>query len=124
MNFLEETREAIESSGHSPKDIIFIGSEQTNHQCSWEEFKQLADQEYDNDFGGSEVAEDLIFVFSDGTKLWRGEYDGSEWWEYSAPFESPEDKPRKEIKQLINHGGGWTTIEKMPEHKGKDLEVK
>ncbi len=91
-NLLEETKSAIADSGHTEADIIFIGSEQSGHQCTWEEFCVLADKEYDNGYGNPEVAYDLIIVFSDGHKMWRGEYDGSEWWEYSSPFAMPTEK--------------------------------
>ena len=73
MNLLQETREAITESGHNETDIVFIGSEKTGHQCSWQEYCTLADIEYDSSFGAPEVAGDLIIVFSDGQKLWRGE---------------------------------------------------
>lgn len=38
--------------------------------------------EYDNGYGGQEL-EGTIW-YSDGTWSERGEYDGSEWWEYRA----------------------------------------
>ena len=89
-NLLQETKEAIESSGHNETDVVFIGSEKSGHQCTWGEFCQLADVEYDSGYGSSQVAQDLIIVFCDGQKLWRGEYDGSEWWEHSTPFKRPD----------------------------------
>lgn len=89
MNLLEETQDAIIDSGHTAKDIIFIGSKVSEHSCTWGEFSILADTEYDNGFGGQEVAQDLIIVFSDGAQLWRDEYDGSEWWAYIKPFTFP-----------------------------------
>jgi hypothetical protein len=89
-NLLQETKEAISSSGHTEADIVFIGSEKSGHQCTWAEFCALADVDYDAGFGASQVAQDLIVVFSDGQKLWRGEYDGSEWWKHSTPFKRPE----------------------------------
>jgi hypothetical protein len=90
MNLLQETKEVIALSGHTETDIVFIGSEKSGHQCTWAEFCVLADVEYSADFGAAEVAQDLIIVFADGQKLWRGEYDGSEWWEYPKPFQRPE----------------------------------
>ena len=35
MNLLEETQEAIIDSGHTVKDIIFIGSKVSGHSCTW-----------------------------------------------------------------------------------------
>ena len=90
-NLLEETKEAIENFGQEIDNIIFIGSQESGHECSWEQFEVLANQEYDSSYGGQEVAEDLIIVFEDGTIMSWGEYDGSEWWECLKPFTIPEE---------------------------------
>ena len=113
MNLLKETVEAIADSGHSEEDISFIGSEKSGHSCTWAEFKAIADREYDSGYGASEVAEDLIIVFGDGMKMWRGEYDGSEWWNYSTPFKMPEKK--LEMKHLFadqepEASCGWNSL--------------
>lgn len=89
MNLLQETLEDIKDSGHTLQDVIFIGSEESGHSCTWEEFEKLADRDYYAGHGAQEVATDLIIVFSDGAKMWRGEYDGAEWWCYSSPFVQP-----------------------------------
>lgn len=68
-NFLEETKTDIEKSGHQTSDIVFIGSEKSGHQCSWDEFCLLANREYDSGYGGQEVSSDLIIVFSDGSSM-------------------------------------------------------
>lgn len=86
MNLLEETKDDIRLSGHRPSDIIFIGSLNSGHGCTWEEFCNLADVNYDSSYGNRKVAADLRFVFSDGQQMWRHEEDGSEWWQYSEPF--------------------------------------
>ena len=116
MNLLQETKEAIEASGHAVADIVFIGSEKTGHQCTWDEFCTLADVEYDSGYGAAEVAQDLIVVFSDGQKLWRGEYDGSEWWEHSTPFKRPDAS--WPIKHLVVGGPGrvgWVNLAEINE---------
>lgn len=100
MNLLVETLEDIEESGHTPEDIIFIGSEISGHSCTWDEFCKLADVGYDRGYGAQEVAEDLIIVFNDGTKMWRHEHAGSECWKYSTPFKMPEQL--KPITRLID----------------------
>ena len=109
MNLLNETEEAVKNSGHTPSDIVFIGSEKTGHECTWDEFRLLANREYDDGFGGQEVASDLIIVFSDGQSMWRGEYDGSEWWEHAKPFVRPSTK--LPIDSLF--GGMWNTVKAM-----------
>jgi hypothetical protein len=108
INLLNETKEAIKRSGHTIKNIIFIGSEGSGHSCTWEEFRDLANVEYDSGYGGQKVASDLIFVFEDGQKMWRGEYDGSEWWEFGSPFVMPENKlPIKSLFADI----GWDSLQ-------------
>ena len=109
MNLLTETKVAITESGHTIEDIIFIGSVQSGHSCSWEEFKVLADVEYHNGYGAAEVATDLKIVFNDGTYMWRGEYDGSEGWEYCIPLTIP--KILLPITNLV--GGTWDDLEEL-----------
>jgi hypothetical protein len=108
MNLLQETIEFILQIGKETKDIIFIGSENSGHSCTWAEYEILADQEYDNGFGAQEVARDLIIVFSDGSKMWRNEYDGSEWWAHFPPFKVPTEA--KPIKKLFVNGFGWEDL--------------
>jgi len=111
MNLLEETIDDIKRSGHKIKDIIFIGSEDSGHSCTWKEYKKLANIEYNEGYGGAEIATDLIIVFSDGFKMERGEYDGSEWWRYSTPFKMP--KKTFPITKL--HDGIWDDLAEMNE---------
>ena len=117
MNLLNETLEDINKSGHTPEDILFIGSEISGHTCTWEVFKVLANLEYDDGFGSQEIADDLIVVFNDGQKMWRAEYDGSEWWEYSTTFKIPEQS--YPIKTLIVTPAqvGWCPLKTINEDK-------
>lgn len=108
--FLTETIRAIKRSGHKIGDVVFIGSVQSGHSCSWTKFRRLADFTYDSGFGTSEVASDLVVVFKDGKKLWRGEYDGSEWWEFDSPLVKI-PKKRNPITKL--HGDWGGTLEDL-----------
>ncbi len=45
------------------------------------DFLKQLDFEYDNGYGGQELHG--IIWYDDGTWSSRGEYDGSEWWEYN-----------------------------------------
>ena len=117
MNLLQETIEAIERSGHKIEDVEFIGSGDAEYRCTWAEFKTLADYEYDNGFGGAEVATDLIVRFADGRSMWRGEYDGSEWWEFDPIGTVDYSKPGKPIKSLI--GGLWTSLAELNQDSAK-----
>lgn len=105
-NLLQETIQDIENSGHNVQDIVFIGSSYSGYSCTWNEFLLLADIEYNSGYGAQEVASDLTIVFRDGITMWRSEYDGSEWWEYVKPVESP--KEQKKITKLT--GGMWATL--------------
>ena len=114
-NLLEETKFCIEASGHTVKEITFIGSQESGHSCSWEKFRLLADKTYDSGFGAQQVAKDLIIVFADGQKMWRSEYDGSEWWDFVKLFEQPEKT--KPIERLI--GNFWPTLEELHDIESK-----
>ena len=112
MNLLEETIEDIKESGHAIEDIVFIGSEESGHECSWDQFAIMANREYDSGVGAANVAQDLVIVFSDGAILTRGEYDGSEWWEYSKKFKRPEEA--HPIATLFSDGHiGWVDLEEV-----------
>ena len=82
MNLLQETLGAITEAKLTPDRITFIGASSGSHGCTWEEFKEIADIEYDEGYGGQEVADDLVVVFDNGAWLSRSEYDGAEWWTY------------------------------------------
>jgi hypothetical protein len=78
-NLLEETISKIEHNGCSVKDVQWVGNE---YRCiSWEEFVKIANIVYDEGFGGTRIAYDLMVVGKDWW-LERHEYDGNEWWEY------------------------------------------
>lgn len=110
MNLLKETIEDIKNSGHAPEDIVFIGSSDSGHCCSWDEFTRLANVDYDDGYGAQEVASDLIIVFGDGSSMWRQEYDGSESWAFSRPFSRPEKtKPINRLVVRIEQVG-WQTL--------------
>jgi hypothetical protein len=116
MNLLAETIEAIASSGHSPDDIVFIGSLDSGHRCTWAEFQQLADFDYDAGFGVSEIATDLTVVFRDGQTMWRHDYDGSEWWAYRPPPRIPSGA--HPIRTLGGPGAMWVTLAELNEEDG------
>lgn len=104
MNLLQETIEAIEASGHTPLDIVFIGSMDSGHSCTWAQFAALADVEYDADFGRQNVARDLVIAFTDGGRLVRHDYDGEESWKHVKPFRMPEQDHL--IKSLVRSDQG------------------
>jgi len=89
MNFLKETKDAIHYSEHNVSNVIYIGTR--DGSClTWKQFEEMANFEYDAGFGGAEIRDDILVVFSDGSYLERAEYDGSEWWRITIPFVMPE----------------------------------
>jgi len=86
-NLLAETKFVMEDRGLTVGDIIYIGdTSQEEYSMSWPKFRQLANIEYDSGYGGQEIKRDLTIVFKDGTQMFRGEYDGSEWWDVIPAF--------------------------------------
>ena len=61
------------------KNDIVIEFNQSNVNEKLEKLKTI---EYDSGYGGQELFG--CVVFNDNTWLTRGEYDGSEWWEYQT----------------------------------------
>lgn len=67
-------------------------SKKINLRCgySFEEFKTFLKElnfNYDSGYGGQELYGTIWYI--DGTWSSRGEYDGSEWWEYNSCPEIP-----------------------------------
>lgn len=83
INFLEETREALNEHGKTFDDVIFVGDIYINERMSVEDFILDADFEYDNGYGYECINTNLILV---GKDFWleRQTCDGEEWWEYKT----------------------------------------
>ena len=107
MNLLNETKKKLEKNNKDWKDVKWVGC--YDFQIPIKLFKELADNEYDNGFGGQEVATDLLVV-GDDWWLERHEYDGSEWWEYKETPKEPTNY-RPDIKRLM--GETWETLEEI-----------
>lgn len=99
MNLKNETLQIMKEHTLTPEDIDFItvdiakerfGKEET-FLVDTSEFWKLADEDYDEGFGGYEVALSLQIVFKNGSWLERHEYDGSEWWEFKSTPQRPEN---------------------------------
>ncbi len=111
MNLLQETIECMKENGVDFTDVSFIGSADGKYGMSCADFCAIADKEYDDGYGSAEVATDLIISFSDGSIMYRGEYDGSEWWNFRKPFKVPEEYIQ--IKDIFVGDGFYDTIDKM-----------
>ena len=109
VNLLEETIEVLKSKGKDEKDVMWVGSRDGKYAISWEEFKKIADIEYDCKFGAQEIAEDLVVVGKDWW-LERHEYDGSEWWEFKTlPRKQRNPKKFTKVKARI----GWESLDEI-----------
>ena len=62
----------------------------------YEEFLHKLDFEYDNGYGG-QVLHGTVWLIEEGAWLNRGEYDGSEWWEYNKCPQVPDELKSKLI---------------------------
>jgi hypothetical protein len=79
INFLKETLDKMKENNVSPEDVVYVFN--SFGYCSWEEFEKLANFDYNNGYGLIAIDLNLIVRGSDWW-LERGEYDGSEWWEF------------------------------------------
>ena len=68
----------------------------------WDSFLSDLDFEYDSGYGGQELFGTIWYV--DGTWSERGEYDGSEWWQYQSCPNIPQELNRvdKVREQKLN----------------------
>ena len=113
-NLLSETIDFLAQHDRILNEVImFCGND---FQFTRAEFEKLADREYDNGYGGQEVASDLKLV---GADWWieRHEYDGAENWVYK---EKPSfNKPFKNIQTLMVRYGtddlSWSTLAELNE---------
>ena len=120
INLLEETLDVIDKNDLGIlEDAIFIGSYDQTYKMTVEEFRKIADFEYDNGYGGQKIATDLIIAFPDGSIMERQEYDGSEWWEVKKPF-TPKNIEHLPITKLSY--GSWTNLERIHEEYEQDLK--
>ena len=109
-NLLQETISVMERYNKSPEDIDYINmppeecfdkpyyeasnatyfndnenEENAKQLIAWRLFSYLSQEpfyEYDDGYGGQEVP-NICIIFRDKSWLSRGEYDGSEWWDYN-----------------------------------------
>jgi hypothetical protein len=111
MNLLTETLDSIEYWNLLSEDITFIGSLTSGYRCTWDEYRTLADIEYDNGRGAQEIAIDLVIVFKNKGMLYRWENKGSEGWTYQEPFLIPEES--RKIVRLTAPDAMWWSLAKI-----------
>ena len=47
-NFLKETRDVLKAWGKAPSEVEWVGSSDGKYAISWQEFKAIANVEYDS----------------------------------------------------------------------------
>lgn len=99
INLLQETLSVLEENGKTIEDVLWVGNKY--NKTSWSNFESVANITYDNGYGGNEIASDLLIV-GDGWWLERGEYDGSEWWEFKKLPKCESDKHTKLLSVTEN----------------------
>ncbi len=97
-NLLEETKRVLKRHGHTLSDIVWVGCKDYRIEIS--RFIELANVLYDDGYGSEEVATDLLVVGADWW-LERHAYDGSEWWEYKALPQMPQEV--KSVNHLVTN---------------------
>lgn len=110
INLWEETIEVLENHNKTWKDVQIIYGE--DFQITKDNFEKVAKEtDYDNGYGGQEVAKDLV-ILGNGFVMSRDEYDGAECWQYlHTGFDIP--KEVVEVKKLGE--GSWNTLKEIQE---------
>jgi hypothetical protein len=108
MNLLQETTDMLTAHDKTWDDVLWVGG--TDFTISIEDFKRLADREYDDDYGSTEVAIDLQVVGKDWW-LERWDYDGSEGWVYKTYPAKPLEQ--KSVQRVINSERGSLSLAEM-----------
>jgi len=88
-NLLEETIEILKANGKTPNDVRWVGD--GKKFTTWKNFEAISNFRYYAGYGGNEIAGSLL-ICGDDFWLERGEYDGSEWWEFRTTPEIPLEK--------------------------------
>lgn len=112
-NFKEETLKKIKDVGYELKDVIFIGSDDGKYRMSVEKFLEFSDFEYNNDFGATNIATDLIVYFNDNSYMIRETNDNFEWWEYVKLIKYTAEDNFENFNILGGKGHYWETVEEM-----------
>lgn len=100
VNLLKETLIELDQYGKFEADVKFACC--GNQFGTWDDFKKIADFNYDNGYGSVEVSRLLKIVFKDGSWLERWEYDGAECWVYKETPNIPEIQiPLTHIEEIF-----------------------
>ena len=97
MNVFTELERHFETNGKHNEDVLWYRIYVNDHKLTGdgsftqEHLDLMKTIDYDDGYGSQELGGTI--VFKDSSWLERGEYDGSEWWDYKS---TPEWSPRAE----------------------------
>jgi hypothetical protein len=114
MNLYDETAETLSFYDKTIVDIEYIGSIRTKINTN-KALELMKKTNYDSGFGGQEIACNLM-IKGNGFIMIRGEYDGSEWWDYmqTDPSLPQVERDVKSFKTDM----GWDTLEEINDLEG------
>lgn len=114
-NLFEETIEVLGSHNKTIADIEYIGSSETKINTN-NALELMKKTDYYSGYGGQEIAQNLM-IKGNGFIMTRGEYDGSEWWDYMQTDASL-PQVETEIKYLKVQELGWSDLETINGFEG------
>lgn len=118
-NLWEETIDRLKSENKSWDDVLFVTC--NDFDISKDNFMETAmNTMYDSGYGGQYIPKDIKIV---GDDFWldRGEYDGSEWWNFQ---QAPARKNKEQIIPALTSSGYWMTLKDHIERYCEDNEIK
>lgn len=96
---------------------MFVGSYDGKYRMDIKKFLKKSNFEYDDGYGSSKIATDLIVYFYDKSYLSRDEYDGSEWWKNNKILEYKESDDYTEFNILGGNEFMWNSVKEMKKEK-------
>ena len=107
-NLFTELVECLEDNGYKLSDIEYVYG--SHYQIRLDNFIEVAKKtRYNSGYGGQEVASDLCIRGKDFL-ITRGEYDGSEWFEFIS-LKVPEEI--EEITKLTDQSETWLSLKAL-----------
>ena len=106
INLATETINVLNKNKYTVEDIDWIGN--NDFTIPIREFFDVAlNTTYNNGYGSAQIPCDLIIMMKDGSWYSRGEYDGSEWWQYNRQLSKPTIQLHLKVRNFIEADYDW-----------------
>ena len=115
INFLTETKIAIQKSNHEPEEIDYIGSCDEEFVIKWDSFCKLSDFVYNNQSGDVVIPVDLVIEFKNLDQLIRINDGQCERWYFNQFNKTVKQKPVRKL-----HALGCQTLKEVDEAIDKE----